>query len=199
MTNTERVRVTSYGKGGKNHSWVTIEGLTEEEERGIIAVVNGHWWTSVNSEGRLKFFATREELPGPAEDEEMMPYWRHPILGEGVLQHHLFDSDALSYSISPSIVVQHLCGYYYTPENYRKQVKKLESYGFECLRSRRGDDGRFWEIWFLSGLWAAKGDLKVALAGNEAKDVEKVVRFLCTHASFGTLDVVVQRAAMQID
>lgn len=75
-----------------------------------------------------------------------------------------------------------------------------------------GDDGKFWETWYLSGVWAAKGDLKGVverrkLEGDKDQDraVEKrketngVISFLCRKVSFGQLDVVVQRAAMVID
>jgi hypothetical protein len=99
----------------------------------------------------------------------------------------------------PSIIIQHLCGYHYTPENYKRQAEYLESLGFECLRSRRGADARYHELWLLSGLWSAKGGLKESLGNGGSygnKELNKAVKFLCRNASFGTLDVSFQRAAM---
>lgn len=58
-----------------------------------------------------------------------------------------------------AITIQHVCGYDYSDDFYRENAKKLESYGFICCRSNRGSEGRFWEIWFLPGLWMAEGDL----------------------------------------
>ena len=55
-------------------------------------------------------------------------------------------------------------------------------------------------MWFLPGAWAAEGDLKAHLEGiSRDKQVDAVVAFLCRHASFGTLDIMHQRAAMTID
>jgi hypothetical protein len=69
------------------------------------------------------------------------------------------------------------------------------------LRSRRGDDGRYDEAWYLPGLYQAKGDLydTVKEIKNEKKQLEKAVSFLCANVSFGTLDTSTQRAAMVVD
>jgi len=103
----------------------------------------------------------------------------------------------------PSFVIQHLCGYGYTERRYYDEVRRLTSWGFECLRSRRGANGSFWELWLLPGFWAAKGDLaelvKNLPVGSWIAQTEAVVSFLCDRASFGTLDICVQRAAMVID
>lgn len=56
-----------------------------------------------------------------------------------------------------------MCGYGYTKDRYKVEVGKLESWGFECCRSRRGDNGKFWELWFLPYLRAAEGDLLRAM------------------------------------
>ena len=102
---------------------------------------------------------------------------------------------------SPSITIQGLCGYNYTEENYKWNAEKLESYGFQCLRSRRGTDAKFWELWFLPGLWCSKGDLEANVKrGKDDKEELKIaLEFLRHKVSFGTLDVSNQRMCMVLD
>lgn len=95
-----------------------------------------------------------------------------------------------------------------TPENYVRESEKLTSYGFIQLRSKREEDGGYWEIWYLPGVWCAKGDLKKIVDDittkaktwedphGRRKDKEcfkAVLEFLRRNASFGTLDVSIQR------
>ena len=109
---------------------------------------------------------------------------------------------------SPSITIQHLCGYYWTERAYKTTALRLESWGFACCRSKRGLDGSYWEIWWLSGLWAAKGDLDLFI-GNRArygkkakKTLEEVVNWITTgpkRVSYGTLDVSIQKMAATLE
>ena len=107
--------------------------------------------------------------------------------------------------------VRKLCGYNWSPENYASEAARLESFGFECLRSRRSERGTFWEHWVLPGVWAAKGRLKEefdswpkpACDANSVQqqkaETDAVVRWLAKNCSFGSLDVVVQRLSMTMD
>lgn len=192
----KRARINGWGPGS-----VTFEGLTEDERNKMEGVVRGHAWVTGEKEGRLKFVDTREKLPSPEDDDEMLPFWRKPQNGERVqVKLENLSEESLKHS-SPSIFIQHLCGYNYTPENYRHVARELEAYGFECMRSRRGLDGRFWEGWFLPALFFATGALEKAIKDKKTKgsEIDKAVRFLCEHSSFGTLDVCVQRACMVAD
>ncbi len=197
----ECVRVASYSP---TNGEIGLRGLADGEIEKIQSMVNGNAWLKV-VEGRIETCPTRQPLPSPAEDTEMIPFWRHPLPEEKPVQMKLFKSPYGSEldwpPFSPSIIISHLCGYYYTPEKYIQQAKQLESFGFECLRSRRGEDGKYWETWLLPSFWMAKGDLKEHLDAikDEKEKLDKAVSFLCRHASFGTLDVMVQRAAMTID
>ncbi len=94
----------------------------------------------------------------------MLPFWRKLPDDEkarkSVIKGIDFDAEAMKNVFSASIIIQHLCGYNYSPENYKSQANRLESYGFTIMRSKREADGKFWEIWFLAGLWCAEGELK---------------------------------------
>lgn len=195
----KKVQINEWGPG-----FVKIEGLTEDERDKIEGMVRGCFWVTGVEKGELKFINTKEELPSPEKDDDMLPFWRKHQDGDGV-QLKLKDLDVEEKDWgkhhSPSIFIQHLCGYNYTPDNYRYVAKQLQSYGFECMRSRRGSDGKFWEIWFLPGLWCAKGALEKAIKdkGNRESELGRAIDFLCRNSSFGALDVSVQRAAMTMD
>jgi len=174
--------------------------LTKQEKERLEGTLHGQWWVTANGDGRLHFSPTREPIPPPTADESMMPFWSPCDTRKTRLQMELLDPRQTWPPFSPSIMIQSLCGYGYTSEGYRYQAERLESWGFFCLRSRRDDDGKFWEIWFLPGLWFAKGELReICPDTNATGALDKAVSFLCRNASFGSLDVVVQRAAMTID
>lgn len=190
------------GNDGEMH----ITGLTKTEVERMKAVVHGQSWLRTTEDGRLEFQPTMNPLPGPADDEQLLPHWppavprsdRKEVRTRRKLVQVDFDFNTdVNRFFHPSFSIQHLCGYSYTPENYKRQADLLESWGFECLRSRRGESGHFWEIWYLPDILLAQGELKKAvgdLRGVEA--TEKAINFLCRRAQFGTLDLSTQRAAM---
>jgi hypothetical protein len=189
----------------------TLGNLTSEEGGLVDGCVCGYQWISVEG-GRLVSYRRFDELPSPVTDPLMAPFWRRPTPGKTEIQHQIFASDDWP-TPSPHFSIQSLCGYGYSPERYATEAAKLERYGFQCLRSRRSEDGRYWEIWYLPGDWAARGELREAIetapkhpftnteAGAKkewAAKIEVVVQFLCRNVSFGTLDVSGQRAAMVV-
>ena len=190
--------------GGYGPNKVTIEGLTADEKDAVFASLDAGCRWIRNVGGRLVVVSAFDPFPNPIKDEKMFPFWREPNDEEKRLaacQPTLLALDELHNHSSPSIHIQSLCGYNYSAENYKAQAEKLESYGFCIMRSPRGEDGHYWETWYLPGLWAAKGDLKEKIC--EAVDVktekEKLsvaLEFLRHHVQFGTLDVCVQRLAM---
>jgi|GEM_PF-904485 len=200
-----RVRIYSRGMDSDNPEYQRAEltGLNREECERLEAVTHGQCWVKVGEDGRLEFRDARKPLPEPVEDKEMLGFWSHTDPRRRKVQLQLLDPERDPYC--PHIVIQSLCGYHYTPENYEKEAGKLQSYGFECLRSRRGADGRFWEVWYLPGFWAARGEFKEvidAVKSPPSKDgprLDAAVSFLCRHVSFGTLDASVQRAAMVLE
>jgi len=188
---------------------VNLSGIPEDALGKVQGALAGHNWLTVK-DGKIVFSSAYEPLPNPVLDKEMLPFWRRNTDRGVHIQHTLFDTENLQHC-SPSFMVANLCGYQYTEEGYRHNAILLRSYGFECMRSQRGDDGRYWENWYLPGAWAAEGDLKEALRDDKSaksevpltqktsRETSKIVEFLCRYVSFGTLDVVVQRAAMVTD
>lgn len=178
-------------------------GKEEEVKKVSIGMALSGLWATGKDDRRLDTKWRKEQLPSPVADEEMLPFWRP--LNPGKAQLRIFE-DGEKYFF-PKIIIQHLCGYNYTPENYIEQAERLERFGFECLRSRRDDNERFWEMWCLFGLFSAEGELKEFLDEKETKfskfmdfkDTEllkSAIEFLCETVSFGALDIAIQRAAM---
>jgi len=190
-------RITSYG--GRE---ITISDIRGEDQKRVLAAFNsGAYWVRVR-DGNLEFCESWEPLPEPTQDEEMLPFWRKPTEEESKrLQMSLFEienplDDHSSYSIS----IQHLCAYDYSADSYSYNAEKLESYGFICMRSKRGLYAKFWEIWFLPGLWCAEGDLKDHIGSLKGKQALKsATSFLSLNVRFGTLDVSTQRLAACVD
>ncbi|OHA92163.1 MAG: hypothetical protein A3J09_01580 [Candidatus Zambryskibacteria bacterium RIFCSPLOWO2_02_FULL_51_21] len=204
----ERVCLTGTSRQG-GVGGVTLSGIPADLFEKVEGATFGQYWMTVK-DGKLVFSPTREPLPNPVTDEEMLPFWRRRSERQGHLREMLFDPEERS--DSPSFMVNSLCGYDYTPESYHTNAGLLESYGFVCMRSQRGEDGKFWETWYLPGAWAAKGELKRMVekkqregdkkqghAAEKQNETKKVISFLCRNVSFGSLDVVVQRAAMMMD
>lgn len=189
------IKVSSYG--GNEHS-VEIKNFTEEElEKMLGCIQNGTCWIKVEG-GRLVTVSSYEELPSPTEDEAMLPFWRKATKAEIQKGYTLFETEPIrEVSFGSSISIQHLCGYNYSEEHYKLYAERLESYGFECLRSKRNLEGRYSEIWYLPCLFFAKGELKdsICLIDGDKKKIKAAVNFLSINVDFGTLDVSVQKLA----
>lgn len=209
MNDAPTIRIPSHGgTSGRNGHYLSIEGLTEKEaERVLASLLAGHHWVRRGNDGRLQHVPSYEALPGPVSDDQMLPFWRQPTEGE-TRQADMFgfdDSTELTMKhASPSIYITSLCGYHYSDENYKREAARLTEWGFVCMRSPRDpDSGRYQEVWYLSGVWAAKGSLKDAIFNSDAGSIDEkfkfILKFLRRNASFGSLDISVQRMAMVID
>ncbi len=195
MEDDDKVRMPSYGGMPRT---VQFSNLSKEELDKLPAtILSGAYYDKGDGKGRISFFPVYDDLPDPIKDKEMLPFWR-PVRNPGT-QGQLFSEFAHSTETgySPSITITSLCGYNYSPENYQAQAENLKSWGFEQLRSQRGDDFRFSEIWYLRALFSAKGALSGIIKYVEKDDVKLKValEFLKKNASFGSLDVSTQRLA----
>ena len=180
-----------------------LVGLTLEEIELMEGMLLGYNRVMVNKDGRLESVHSLKPVPEPYDDEDVMPYWSKLEAGQGVqMEMESFRFGSLEHHF-PSIFIQRLCGYGFSPDSYRYNAELLERFGFVCLRSRRGPDGKFWELWFLPGVWAAKDELAEEMAKvgkkTEAEKTKIALDFLASRVAFGTLDVSVQRMAMSIE
>jgi len=186
------MRITSYSSTS-----VTIQG-TEEEANALTKMVSGLGYVACGREGMPLFaekFANVQPLPDPHLMQHFTPapstvakYTREKGVDPEVVK-SLDENDAFGISL----YVEHICGYNYTPENYASSSRSLEALGFVCMRSPRGDDGRYWETWFLPGLWSGKG----RLAG--VKTVEKALNIIIQDLRPGSISAVRQRMALSVD
>lgn len=185
------------GSGGPD--FVEIKNISYEQMK---SVINGMYYLAVEN-GKPVLLPRLNQPPEKVDDEELLPFWNGSTRVKDVRW------DKVGFSM-PSIIIQHLCGYNYTKERYEKTAEILESWGFECMRSRRGkDDGMYWEMWVLHGDWSAEGSLKDYIdklpekesAKSKEKRFDDIRHWINEHLpwGFGSMDIVIQRMAMSID
>lgn len=208
MSELKKVRAngSKLSRDGDANGEIRIENLLDHECDMLTAMINGLCRVEC-IEGRLVRRDLYEELPAPGEDPLIAPHWKST--GEPKLV-QVTVPDADRGNTFPSISIQSVCGYYWTPEKYAEAVETLGKWGFRCLRSRRESDGTYLEIWYLPGLWLAKGELKrqIQIFGGKKEsdcsitkwDREKIGelgRWIYRHVPFGTMDCIDQRLAMR--
>ncbi|MDO8582467.1 MAG: hypothetical protein Q7R63_00525 [bacterium] len=192
---TERVHLSS-----RSASQVTVAGLTgDEPDKLEAAIAFGASWIRTNPDtGRFVSVSTTNLLPDPMNDDDMLPYWEPHPETDGITEMERYNDDFQSQNAG--VMIQHLGAYSASKEVWRHEAAKLTSYGFVCMRSPRGADGRYWEGWYLPSLYAAKGDLALALTNVPAEGrLDRVISFLCQHCHVGTIDAITQRAGMGAD
>ena len=150
------------------------------------ALTNGMNWIRVNKRGTI-IKVPALKVPKVQNDDEISPFFNHITqyfsdTSIRRLAHDRKNSD------NPSYFVQHITGY---GGEYNRRKDRMEAVGFECLRSRRGDDGKYWEIWYLPGAWAATGELK----GKSHDDVMTYLRGVCP----GQITVSGEKWGLSID
>ena len=91
--------------------------------------------------------------PTPLNDPHLE--FHFPAANNPVLHHRNPKSDRKT----GAIYVQHITGYS-GDAVYKERAKLMEKAGFDCLRSRRGEDGLTWEIWYLASPILGKGPIK---------------------------------------
>ncbi len=198
--------VKTIGWSSRGGGEFDLKGLTEDEMEAVDGALNGSKWIRV-VEGRLEISDVFEGHPDQIEDETMHPFWMSSLETGGV-QLELFSvGDSFDPKINlrgSSFTISSLCGYNYSPEKYRSNAKRLESYGFVCMRSKRDEgSGQFWEHWHLGDLFFAKGKLKKCVDkrknANQRIKAKIAVDFIRRNVEFGSMDISVQRLAMVIE
>lgn len=193
----EDIKIPSYG-GNPCH--MDIKNLSEEEMDKLMATLLHGAYYAKGEKGRIVFIPAHEPLPDPVQDEGMLPFWRAVNIpsDQKAVPSSYKDFVHAENGYSSSITISGLCGFYYSPEFYRENAQRLESYGFGVMRSKRDNDFKYWEHWYLPSLWFAKGGLADSFKETK-EDSEKLklaLEFLRTHVVFGSLDVSSQRLCM---
>lgn len=209
-----RVRWSSKGGGsGKNDAKMEFTGLSGPELAALEAALIGANWVSVK-DGRLVCAHAYENPPAPEQDEDCGPYW--PTYGPQARKKTNRTLKTISFRdpefCEPGIHITALGAGQHHKDAYKLNAERLEGYGFECLRSRRGADGRFWEIWYLPSLMLAEGELAEAIGKikpdknqqwsdkeYQERRLHRAIEFLCASVNFGTLEAFIQRAALVYD
>ena len=176
---------------------ITLEG-TKEEIDIIRAMLVGKHWVSVRGE-KVETVDVFKALPPPEDDPMIPPKWQTefgslPDRFAPDLQDQIPEESRGGTWTSASFYMSHLI-------YPKRDIPKVQDWGFECLRSRRGDDGKFWEVWYLPGMWAAKGEMKKHLETLPKdmaweKRTETTCHWIAQRVIFGSLNVVVQRMAL---
>lgn len=156
----------------KGNTEIHFTGEPEEIEALDVALSSGMYWVRHTKKRGLEKVHAFKEIP-ELVDDDISPFFTKVVYFQPGnvkrLDKNLHDEEK-DRKRDPSFFVQSIYGY---SDNYEKKAKMLEEVGFECLRSRRGKDGKYWEIWYLPGIWRLKGELK-------GKKTEDVIRFLCS-------------------
>lgn len=200
-----QIRISASRTPGRQEDYsgeITITGLSKEEVETLQAMILGAYYTRVNDDGRLESVNRHDPLP-KVTDERMLPFWRKATPDEEA-QLKMFDMDAMKDRgelYYPGFMISSLCGYNYTKDGYKQEAEKLQSYGFQCLRSQRGEGARYWEVWYLPSVFSAKGTLadRIKQIKDPNEQTQEAIRFLMRNVSFGSMDMTQQRAAMVID
>jgi len=163
-----------------NKSEVTFEGDESEIESLMKALTAGNVWIRRLEDGTIVEHPAFRALT-LTDDDAISNHFQNIksyFIDSSVKRLNRKKKDDSEFH-DPSIYVQHIAGYH---GDYRKSANLMESVGFECLRSRRGKDGKYWEMWYLPGAWAATGDLK-------DKTTDEIRQFLFNRINPGTIEI----------
>jgi len=165
---------SSHAQGGRT-TGLSIQADKGEDLAPFESMLIGHQWVRMNEQDELETAPAHKDPPIKF-DKDIDPIWGD---GEPQTIRQLVPpkkGETSKYS-GRSFFVQSIAGY---SGNRVKKAQQLYLCGFEPLRSRRGTDGKIWEIWYLPGAWAAK----YILTG---KTEEQILDWLCNEISPGTI------------
>lgn len=192
-----KIRLGSYGSDRGGECFVTLQGLTKAE---------GEWFRRMMSEdafigmhdGRMQVYQKHEDLPSPADDPVVFDSFK-----PGGHVEHVIAGDPGD--IRFRSIWLHAVGCGCDNKEAIRQRRQVEEWGFECMRSRRGESGKYWEVWMLYGITGAQGLLKKAIddmkdAGVDFKVMgDKLVHWIAHRCRFGSIDITCQRLAVTND
>lgn len=184
----------------------TISNLTPDQINAIEGMLRGANFISC-VDGELKSHDLIARLPDPIIEPWEAGSWVHSNQTDGIPSRtERKEWCCPTNSGDFSIVIESLCGFGYSKENYKHEAMKLLSFGFECCRSRRDLRGLRTEVWYLPGMWAATGRMHDAFpdrwdsSGKSTEDIEKrrrdITEWLCENVAFGRVNLTTCQAAM---
>lgn len=173
----------------KGEKKITLHGTADEIEA-VDRMLKGAAWVC-NREGKLQVHAAFDEPPPPTSDPATSDQWPtdERIAKLGCVRRRKSGMQRFSIDYR-SIYVHHICGYSGAGV-YADRADALERVGFSCLRSRRGSDGKFWEVWYLPGASFAEGALKGASS-------EKILEWVPRHISPGVIEFAGERWCLEL-
>jgi hypothetical protein len=160
------VRLTSSTlKYKDNAGELNFEGDLPEIEMIQKALQNGSSWVRMDEAGNI-IAAPAYKKPELSVDTSIEPHFQKKAKLHRLTKKQLIPEEECAF---PDFFVQSISGY---DGHYEEKAAKMEEAGFECLRSRRNKDGKYWEIWYLPSLSSFEGK----------KDAKKqdVIRFLAS-------------------
>jgi len=166
------------GHGGNGKNSVTLEGTAEEI--GLVeAMMRGLYWITTEDGKLVKWrHHLSDDKPPSIPDPILERYWPEKRMEYA----HLKEGESPNEHDDPSIYVHYIYGYS-GKESYDYRAELLRQTGFICLRSQREENGQYWEIWYLPGVWMAKRELK-------DKTTKEIVDWLCKNIRPGNIEVV---------
>ena len=191
-----RVTSTKYANGGKEPYEIHISG-NAGDIRAVELMMLGVAWVRRGEQG-LEISEAYEKSPELTDDPSLSEHWPTDIVPPTVQYHLFMDEDEQqkqsrlkSGQDFRAIHVSSITAYAGT-DIYVARASLLEDAGFICLRSRRDDEGKYWESWFMPGPCCAKGPMK-------GKNHEEIVSWLMQSVGPGSISVEGQHWGASID
>ena len=186
----------SEGATNKSPDEITISG-NAEDIRAIELMMLGVAWARRGESG-LESSEAYETPPELVDDPHLHEHWPTDLVPSTVQYRLFMDEEEHQKQLRlksgmdfRSIYVSSVTAYAGT-DAYAARASLLESAGFICLRSRRDEGGKYWEIWFMPGPCCAKGPMK-------GKKHEEIVNWLMHSVGPGSISIEGQHWGASIE
>ncbi len=196
----KRLRVSREHTTEDGRHEVTLSGEKEDVVAFVGAIQFGMKWVKLTGDGTIGVADVFKGTPSPIDDPEMQNVWCFDPLPpeEPVQMQLLYDDPEMKDPKHEwsrehrAIFLQSIQGYA-GRDAYKHRAERLLEAGFSCLRSRRGDDGKYWEIWYLPGVCCGRGPIK------DMKTSDEVMKWVLNSIGPGTLTMGGEHWGLSID
>jgi hypothetical protein len=188
MSDKHPFKVSSSRYQGEGESEITLTGDKNIIDNVESALIQGTMWMKCNKDNLI--FTPAYKTPTLEIDSHIDPFFKKSTLRCLAIKK---ETDNIkkkdnTHDSRCSFYVQHLQGY---NGCYESVSRSMENAGFECLRSRRGKDGKIWEIWYLADICFFKCDKK-KVSRND------VISFL-QHLGVGQFEIAEEHWGLGVD